>query len=57
MIYQFIAVSKSASQRPHNKNDCIELEVGGEFVKQVGDFFYLGANISGDSTIDRNLEI
>ncbi|KAL5264214.1 hypothetical protein ACHWQZ_G005334 [Mnemiopsis leidyi] len=54
---QCMAISKSASQRPDNKKDCIELEVGGEPVEQVSNFVYLGANISGDGTIDRDLEI
>ena len=54
---QCMAISKSASQRPYNKKDCIELEVGGEPVEQVSNFVYLGANISGDGTIDRDLEI
>ena len=54
---QCMAISKSASQRPHNVNDCIELEVEGEPVDQVSNFVYLGANISGDGTIERDLEI
>ncbi|KAL5251714.1 hypothetical protein ACHWQZ_G014759 [Mnemiopsis leidyi] len=35
---QCMAVSKSASQRPYNKKDCIDLEVGGEPVEQVSNF-------------------
>ena len=54
---QCMAISKSASQRPYNVNDCIELEVEGEPVDQVSNFVYLGANISGDGTIQRDLEI
>ena len=50
---QCMAISKSASQRPYNVNDCIELEVEGEPVDQVSNFVYLGANISGDGTIQR----
>ena len=30
---------------------------GGEPVEQVSNFVYLGANISGDGTIDRDLDI
>ena len=54
---QCMAISKSASQRPYKGNDCTELEVEGEPVDQVSNFVYLGANISGDGTIERDLEI
>ena len=33
------------------------LTVEGEPVEQVSNFVYLGANISGDGTIDRDLDI
>ena len=52
---QCMAISKSASQHPCNMNDCIELEVEGEPVDQVSYFVYLGANISGDGTIEKDL--
>ena len=51
---QCMAVRKSASQRPFDKKDCIELEVGGE---QVSNLIYLGANISDDGTINRELDV
>ena len=54
---QCMAIGKSASQRPYNVNDCIELKVEGEPVDQVSNFVYLGANISGDGTIEIDLEI
>ena len=50
-----MAISRSASQRPYLRIDYIELEV--EPVEQVSDFMYLGATISGDGTIDRDLDI
>ncbi|KAL5261077.1 hypothetical protein ACHWQZ_G006957 [Mnemiopsis leidyi] len=54
---QCMAVSKCASQRPFIRGDCIELSVGGEPVEQVSNFVYLGATISGDGTIDRDLDV
>ena len=54
---QCMAVSKCASQRPYTKSDCIELSVEGEPVEQVSNFVYLGATISGDGTIDRDLDV
>lgn len=54
---QCMAVSKCASQRPFIKDDCIELSVEGEPVEQVSNFVYLGATISGDGTIDRDLDV
>ena len=48
-----MAVSKSASLRPYTKDNFVELEV--EPVEQVSNFVYLGATISGDGTIDRDL--
>ena len=52
-----MVVSKYASQRPLIREDCIELFVGGEPVEQVSNFVYLGATISGDGTIDRDLDV
>ena len=52
-----MAVSRCASQRPFNKIDSIELEVEGEPIEQVSNFVYLGATISGDGTIDRDLDV
>ena len=43
-----MAISKRASQHPYNMNGCIEMDVEGGPVEQVSNFFYLGANISGD---------
>ena len=54
---QCMAVSRCASQRPFNKSDSIELEVEGEPIEQVSNFVYLGATISGDGTIDRDLDV
>ncbi|KAL5260839.1 hypothetical protein ACHWQZ_G006766 [Mnemiopsis leidyi] len=54
---QCMAVSKCASQRPFIRGDCIELSVGGEPIEQVSNFVYLGATISGDGTIDRDLDV
>ena len=53
---QCMAISKCASQRPYTERDSIMLTVEGEPVEQVSNFVYLGANISGDGTIDRDLE-
>ena len=52
-----MAISKCASQRPYTERDSIMLTVEGEPVEQVSNFVYLGANISGDGTIDRDLDI
>ncbi|KAL5249840.1 hypothetical protein ACHWQZ_G018611 [Mnemiopsis leidyi] len=52
---QCMAISKSASQRPYNKNGCIKL--GDEPVEQVSNFVFMGANFSGDGTIDRDIKI
>ena len=52
-----MAISKRASQHPYNMNDCIEMDIEGGPVEQVSNFFYLGANISGDRMTDRDLEI
>ena len=49
-----MAVCASASQCPYHKKECIELEVGGE---QVSNFIYLGANISDDGIINRELDV
>ena len=54
---QCMAISKCASQRPYTERDSIMLTVEGEPVEQVSNFVYLGANISGDGTIDRDLDI
>ena len=51
-----MAISRSASHRPYLRGDYVELEVEGKSVEQVNDFFYLGASISGDGTIDRDLD-
>ena len=52
-----MAISRSASQRPYLRGDYVELEVEGEPVEQVSNFVYLGATISGDGTIDRDLDV
>ncbi|XP_063679285.1 uncharacterized protein LOC134814892 [Bolinopsis microptera] len=52
-----MAISKCASQRPYTERDSIKLTVEGEPVEQVSNFVYLSANISGDGTIDRDLDI
>ena len=53
---QCMAISKCASQRPYTERDSIMLPVEGEPVEQVSNFVYLGANISWDGTIDRDLD-
>ena len=52
-----MAASKSASQRPYIKEDCIDLKVGSSPVEQVSNFVYLGVTISADGTIDRELDV
>ena len=52
-----MVVSKCASQRPYTKRDTIALTVEEEPVEQVSNFVYLGANISGNGTIDQDLDI
>ena len=54
---QCMAISRSASQRPYLRGDYVELEVEGEPVEQVSNFVYLGATISCDGTIDRDLDV
>ena len=52
-----MAISKCASQRPYIEDDYIELEVAGEPVEQVSNFIYLGATISSDGKIDRDVDV
>ena len=52
---QSMAVSKSASQRPYCANDTLDINVEGRPIQQVSNFTYLGAVISGDGTIDKEL--
>ena len=52
---QSMAVSKRASQRPYCENDTLEINVEGCPIQQVSNFTYLGAVISGDGTIDKEL--
>jgi len=54
---QCMVVSKCASQRPYIERDTIDLAVEGEPVEQVSNFLYLGAVISGDGTIERDLDV
>ena len=51
------AISRSASQCQYLRSDYVELEVEGKPVEQVSNFVYLGATISGDGTIDRDLDV
>ena len=53
---QCMVISRSASQRPYLRVDYVELQVDGKSVEQVNDFFYLGAIISGNGTIDKDLD-
>ena len=52
-----MAASRCASQRPYIEKDCVELEVDGETVEQVSNLVYLGTNMSGDGTIDKEFDI
>lgn len=52
---QCMAVSKSASQRPYTQQDTLDLTVEGQPIEQVSNFTYLGAIISADGTINREL--
>ena len=52
---QSMAVSKRASQRPYCRDDTLEINVEGRPIQQVSNFTYLGAIISGDGTIDKEL--
>ena len=52
-----MAASICASQPPYIEKDCIELEVDGEPVEQLSNLVYLGATMSGDGTIDRDLDV
>ena len=53
---QCMVLSKCASRRPYTRRDTIELTVEGEPVEQVSNFVYPGAKISGNGTIDRDLD-
>ena len=48
---------RCASQRPYIEKDCVDLEVDGETIDQVSNLVYLGTNMSGDGTIDKELDI
>ena len=52
-----MAISKRASQHPYNMNDCIEMDIEDGPAEQVSNFYSQGANISGDTMTDRDLEI
>ena len=52
---QSMAVSKSASQRPYSKDDTVDINVEGLPIQQVSSFTYLGAIISANGTIDKEL--
>ena len=52
---QSMAVSKSASQRPYSKDDTGDIYVEGLPIQQVSSFTYLGAIISKNGTIDKEL--
>ena len=50
-----MAVSKCASQRPYCRKDTLDISVEGLPIEQVSNFTYLGAIISADGTIDKEL--
>ena len=50
-----MAVSKRASQRPYSRDDTLDINVEGLSIQQVSNFTYLGAIISADGTIDKEL--
>ena len=50
-----MAVSKCASQRPYCRKDILDISVEGLPIEQVSNFTYLGAIISADGTIDKEL--
>ena len=50
-----MAVSKCASQRPYGRKDTLDISVEGLPIEQVSNFTYLGAIISADGTIDKEL--
>ena len=50
-----MAVSKCASQRPYCRKDTLNISVEGLPIEQVSNFTYLGAIISADGTIDKEL--
>ena len=52
---QCMAVSKRASQRPYSRDDTLDINVEGLSIQQVSNFTYLGAIISADGTIDKEL--
>ena len=50
-----MAVSKCASQRSYCKKDTLDISVEDLPIEQVSNFTYLGAIISADETIDKEL--
>ena len=50
-----MAVSKCASQRPYCRKVTLDISVEGLPIEQVSNFAYLGATISADWTIDKEL--
>ena len=50
-----MAVSKCASQGPYCRKDTLDISVKGLPIEQVSNFTYLGAIISADKTIDKEL--
>ena len=50
-----MAVSKCASQRPYCRKDTLDISVEDLPIEQVSNFAYLGAIISADGTIDKEL--
>ena len=50
-----MAASKNADQRPYNEKSTLDLSIDGTPVEQVSNFTYLGAIISGDGNIDKEL--
>ena len=50
-----MAVSKCASQRPYCRKDTLDISVEDLPIEQVSNFTYLGAIISADGTIDKEL--
>lgn len=50
-----MATGKNTSQRPYTKECTLDIAVGDIPIEQVSNFVYLGATISSDGTIDREL--
>jgi len=50
-----MAVSRSSSQRPFTKESTLDIKVYGKEVEQVSEFKYLGALLSADGCLDKEI--